>query len=374
MRRTAGRCRAARHLRLATLLSLVTIVLLAACSGDGAARGGASATSSPPQLRVMIVGDSITHESAGDYTWRYRLAEHLTRTAPGRVDFVGDRDDIWDNVADKGGSHDYADPAFDSEHHSRWGISLRSEVPQIEAAVRAHPADVMLIALGANDLTYWTQPPDTAVLMKQLIDNARRVNPNMTFVVGHVLTRADFRDNSMNLPTAPPFNAILDAQAPGWSTPTSRVVVARTDIGWDPLRDAWDGSHPTPDGEVIIARGFADALAGLGIGTPYGPLPGHIPWPGIGRRPTVVLTRPGDSRVTVSWAATPGATEYFVERKAVSWGEPDFIRAPAPVTGYSWTSDPLLPGVTVAYRIVPMKGRMPAAPGPATTFTVGALQ
>jgi lysophospholipase L1-like esterase len=368
-----ARVRAVDPARLTTFVALAVAVLLAGCSVISPSRDSPAPTSAPPRLRVMIVGDSITHESAGDYTWRYRLAEHLTRTAPGRVDFVGDRDDLWDNVADKGGSHDYADPSFDSESHARWGDSLREEVPRIEGVVRAHPADLMLIAIGANDLTYWTQPPDTAVLMRQLIGNARRVNPNMTFVVGHVLTRADFRDDSLNLPGAAPFNAILDTEAPGWSTSTSKVVVADSDVGWDPLRDAWDGSHPTPDGEVIIARGFADALAGLGVGAPYGPLPPHIPWPGTGRAPLVVRTSPGATRITVSWAATPGATQYFVERRVVSWNEPDFVRASAPVAGYSWTSDPLLPGVTAAYRIVPMKGRMSGAPGPATAFTLSAL-
>ena len=27
---------------------------------------------------IMVVGDSISQGSSGDYTWRYRLAKHLT--------------------------------------------------------------------------------------------------------------------------------------------------------------------------------------------------------------------------------------------------------------------------------------------------------
>jgi lysophospholipase L1-like esterase len=321
----------------------------------------------------MVIGDSITQESAGDYTWRYRLWQHLTATAPGRVAFVGDRDDIWDNVADKGGSHAYADPNFDSEHHARWGDALRNETPVMADVVRAHPADVMLIALGANDVSYWTQPPDTAILMKRLIDNVRAVNPNMTFVIGHVLARADFHDDHMNLPGAPVFDQILDAQAAGWSTATSKVVVADTDRGWNPLVDAWDGSHPTPDGEMIIARGFADALAGLGIGALFGPLPPHIPWPAVGREPTAAPAAPGSDRITLTWAPTPGATQYVVEREVVSWHEQAFTRQNGDgVAGYSWTSDPLLPGVEISYRVVPWKGRMPGSPSPAVTVTIGA--
>jgi lysophospholipase L1-like esterase len=352
------------------LLALGTIALTGACAEPSTPTRPA-ATPEPAHVRLLITGDSITQQSAGDFTWRYRLATHLYQTAPGQVTFVGDRDDIWDNVTDKGGSYAYVNPHFDRRHHARWGDSLREETPTIESVVRAQPADVMLVALGANDLSYWTTPPDTAVLMKRYIDNVRVANPRMTFVIGHVLARADFRDFSFNLPQAGVFNQILDAQAPGWSTPTSKVVVARTDLGWDPRVHAWDGSHPTPDGEMFIARGFADALAGLDIGARFGPVPAHVPWPGPGDKPTVTPAARGGGRVTLTWAATPGATQYLVERRVVSWNEPGYTRQPGAVSGYTWTSDPLLPGITVAYRVVPWKGRMDGTPSPAVMFTTG---
>jgi lysophospholipase L1-like esterase len=371
-REPAGLTRRTGLLALATAALAGTGAGAAACAGTRTPAHPAP-TTAPPRVRVMIVGDSITHQSAGDYTWRYRLATHLYQTAPGRVAFVGDRDDVWDNVADKGGSYAYVNPNFDRRHHARWGDSLRNETPTIESVVRAHPADVMLVAMGANDLSYWTNPPDTITLLKRYVDNVRAANPKMTFVLGHVLARADFRDFSLNLPAAGVFNQLLDAQAPGWSTPVSKVVVARSDLGWDPRIHAWDGSHPTPDGEMFIARGFADALAGLGIGARFGPLPAHIPWPGVGGTPSVTPAARTGGRVTLTWPGTPGATQYLVERRVLSWNEPDFVRQAGAVAGFTWTSEPLLPGVTVAYRVVPWKGRMGGSPGPAATFTVGAL-
>jgi lysophospholipase L1-like esterase len=358
--------------RRAGLTALATAALAAGCSA-APARPKAPTPPAAPPVRIMIVGDSITHESAGDYTWRYRIWQHLQLTAPGRAHFVGDRDDVWDNVADRGGCYDYADPHFDRWHHARWGDSLRDETPVIGEVVRAHPADLMMIAIGANDLSYWTVPVDTATLLRRFLDNVRAVNPAMTFVIGHVLDREDFSNDTMNLPNAPIFNTILDTQAASWSTSTSRVLVADTDRAWNPLVHAWDGSHPTSDGEMIITRGFADALAGLGLGKPFGPLPAHIPWPGVGRAPTAVPVSAGSGRYALAWAATPGATQYVVERQVVSWGEPGFLPQGGGVAGYSWTTDHLLPGVTVAYRVVPWKGRMPGHPGRATTFTVGAL-
>ncbi|MBX6390495.1 MAG: GDSL family lipase [Frankia sp.] len=348
------------------------LLLLAVACGGGAEGVGAAvdppATSAPPPVRIMIVGDSITHESAGDYTWRYRLAKHLERTAPGRVDFVGDRADLWDNVADVGGSLDYPDPDFDREHHARWGISIKDQL-DLGDVLRRIPADVILFAAGANDLSYYTNPPDTIAVLRRVIDTARAANPDITFIVGHVLTRADFSTNEFNLPGAPEFNKLLDATAPSWSTAASRVLVARTDEGWNPFVHAWDGSHPTPDGEVLIARGFADALAGLGIGEPYGPVASGISWPGTGRAPTAVPD--GPTRVRLAWPATPGATQYIVEQRSVSAGERTFARAPASVAGYQWTSGELPPGVTMAYRVVPAKGRMIGKPGPEVVITVG---
>ena len=71
-------------------------------------------------VRILIVGDSITQGSAGDWTWRYRLWQHLTEHGVS-VDFVGPRDDLWDNVTSQFGSQAYVDPAFDQDHAARWG-------------------------------------------------------------------------------------------------------------------------------------------------------------------------------------------------------------------------------------------------------------
>lgn len=57
------------------------------------ARRPAAPVPSGPVERIMVVGDSITQGSSGDYTWRYRLWRHLTDRGV-RVDLVGPRDDL----------------------------------------------------------------------------------------------------------------------------------------------------------------------------------------------------------------------------------------------------------------------------------------
>ena len=155
------RCPSWRHRRVAQAwrwtAALAAVVALAAAGCSSAAHAATGGTqpsttaTSTKQIRVMIMGDSITQETTGDYTWRYRLAEHLSLTAPGLVNFVGDRSDVYDDVASKQGSHAYADPLFDSDHSAVWGDALSLEMPKVQALVQKIPTDVLIVALGGND-------------------------------------------------------------------------------------------------------------------------------------------------------------------------------------------------------------------------------
>ncbi|KPM52406.1 GDSL family lipase [Frankia sp. CcI49] len=357
--------RVGRRARLAVAALGAVIVLGGGIGLAVSLTGAESSAQSAAKTRVLILGDSVTLQTAGDYTWRYRLAEHLNLSAPGAVDFVGDRIDVWDNTADKAGSNDYVDAWFDRDHHAVWGDATRTERDAVEGLLRATPADVMVVALGANDLTYLSTPQQAADDMLALINNARRVNSDIDVVVAQVLDRSDYVGGRDLQPQATAYNTVLDQQVGNWQTPTSSVVVARTYQDWDPYRDTWDGSHPNPAGEYVIARGVANALAQLGIGATFGPLYGDLPWPGTGRAVTVD-GQPGQFALT--WAATPGATAYLVERRVLSRGEQEFQRQPGSLPAKpgtnTWTTDTLPAGTIAEYRIVPVKGTMTGQPGP----------
>ncbi|KPM52367.1 hydrolase GDSL [Frankia sp. R43] len=320
------------------------------------------------QTRVMILGDSITHQTAGDYTWRYRLAQHLNLSAPGAVNFVGDRIDVWDNTANTAGSNDYVDAWFDRDHHAVWGDATRTERDAVEGLLRATPADVLIVALGANDLTYFSTPQQAADDMLALINNARRVNPDIDVVVAQVLDRSDYVGGRDLQAQATAYNTLLDQQVGNWQTSTSKVVVARDYAAWNPYQHTWDGSHPNPTGDFVIASAVANALAQLGIGTTFGPLYGTVPWPGTGRAVTAV-GKPGQH--TLTWAATPGATAYLVEQRVLSYGEQTFYRLPYALAAKpgtnTWTTGTLPAGLRIEYRVVPIKGNMTGQAGPSGT-------
>ncbi|MBH0242925.1 hypothetical protein I3W98_09045, partial [Streptomyces cavourensis] len=63
-------------------------------------------------MRFLPVGDSMTIGATGDFTWRYRLWQHLDAVCPGSYEIVGPRTTLYDPGADAPLSHAYADPSF----------------------------------------------------------------------------------------------------------------------------------------------------------------------------------------------------------------------------------------------------------------------
>ena len=350
----------------------VALAALVAASLIGAVLVAAPAHAVVP-TRVLVVGDSISQGSAGDYTWRYRLWKRLQVSAPGGVDFVGDRTYLFDNIAETQGSQAYADGNFDKQHHALWGRPLAFEKDTIRAAVDNSAAQVVLVLLGINDLTWLgATPTQVAGYMDEFIANARAANPSVRIVIGHVLTRYDIWNATvLNAAAVADLNNRYNQLASQRSTATSRVVTASTDVGWDPKAHTWDGTHPNATGEVRIAAKFADALAGLAIGAPYGTIPTSVPW-GVAAGATTLTSL--DRAVRLSWPATAGANAYFIEQKLVSLGETGFTRLPYPVPGNSWTAQLLLAGWIVEYRVVPVKGLMSGLAGAAGRTTVGGVR
>lgn len=358
----------ARKSLLVLMGTLVVMAVLGVLVAEGPESGD-----EPEQTRILIVGDSITQGSAGDYTWRYRLWKHL-RANGARVDFVGPRDDLYDNVSETFGSHDYADRAFDQEHAARWGTTVVRARNLIREQVAAYEPDVVLVLLGTNDLGYWKKSPEeVAAGLRELVRRARLVRPEVSLVVGRVPEEG--------LPGAAELNAQIENLAEGMSSPESEIAVASADSGFTESEDTWSDFHPNARGELKIAAAMADALSALGVGSPY---PRPLPDVPLGPRTAPVLTAAaGDGEATLSWTVSPGATDYYVWIRDVTTGDP-WKRLPFPVAGTSWPAKGLENRHTYWFRLQPEKGRWasrdirsnivtvtpePAMPGPVRSVT-----
>jgi lysophospholipase L1-like esterase len=326
----------------------------ALAAGVGAVVLGATLASSAPgtaqrPVRILLVGDSVTQGSAGDWTWRYRLWRQLVGTGV-RVDLVGPRDDLFDNVTGLFGSHAYLDPAFDQDHAARWGMLFAGQDEPIGNLVDEFHPDVVVELLGVNDLA-WNHALSGEVeqLARGFVTDARAADPDVDVVLG-ALPQTWIRG-------VPEYDAGLATLAEELDTDSSRVVTATPAAPFVEGTDTWDAAHPTASGEVKVAAGVTDALAGLGIGWEY---PRPLPDVPLGPRiPAQLSATPGDGEAELSWVSPPGATAEYVWVRDTTTGQP-WTRLPDPVTGSSWTAGGLVDGHVFELRLQAAKGSVAA--------------
>lgn len=338
---------------LATALStaLSTALPLVPGAVPAAQAAGQAAGQGPGEVpRIMLVGDSQTIGSAGDFTWRYRLDRHL-RSVGQQFDFVGPREDMVDHVTGVlSGNTDYADPAFDRDHFAAWGKMLHSMRDDVDDAAKTYSPDVYVVLGGTNDLLWGVDTPEgTAEVLGDLVTRARTSTPDAAFVLVEP-PRGD-------RPAEARFATLLPGLAARLTTEASPVVVAHAQAGYTDA-DTWDGGHPHAGGEVKIAAAVADALALVGIGTDY---PRPLPVVPLGpTRPATVRASLSGTTALLTVDSAPGSTAEYVWHRDVSVGGP-WALSPDPVSGSTWETSGLQLGHTYAFRTQAAKGRLTAA-------------
>ncbi len=223
-------------------------------------------------INVMIVGDSISHGSSGDWTWRYRLWTHL-RAHDVDLDLVGPKDTL-DNIrtAEVGDDDDtYADPDFDRDHDAQWGRPYVHEKEEIEAKTREHDPEYLLVLLGINDLFwYGVEPERFEANLREFVARARAGRPGVAIALGTVLNCQKAVDEPAFAARVDATNDRIRAVAADLDSAAEPLVVAETAAEFSAPEHTWDGTHPNPNGEIRIAAAFADTLADrFGIGSRY---------------------------------------------------------------------------------------------------------
>ncbi|WP_182526413.1 hypothetical protein [Nocardioides dongkuii] len=344
-----GGARRAAHALAATVLAATGLAYVAPPLAS-------AATSQPPPepVRVLLVGDSVTQGSAGDWTWRYRLWQHLESVGAG-VDLVGPRTDLYDNVADQHGSTAYADPGFDRDHAARWGMLLREPDVPLGELVETYRPDVVVEARGLNDFVWvGASAPETLDLVEDEVAEARAVDPDVDVVLTR-LPQTWYDESAGGAITA--YNAGLGDLAADLDTPQSRVVATATGSGFVQGEDTWDPAHLSAQGEVTMAAAVADALAAVEVGAPYPrPLPvvrnGH--W-----TPASLSATAGDGVARLRWTSGPGVAREWVWVRDLT-ARREWTRLSAPVPGPAWTAGGLVDGHTYAFRLQGLKGSIAA--------------
>lgn len=267
-------------LALGMALATVLVGVVGVPSPVAHADGGA-----PAVTRIMLAGDSITQGFDGDFTWRYRLYQELTRLQV-PFDFVGPHN------APYGGSNTYLASGWDTDHDAKGGTTLAAQLQNITGDMQTYLPDVLVALYGTNDLRNGATPEQLIARWRAYVVLARAVRPQVTLVLGEV--------TSLHAPGRAEANAMLDDLATELSTTDSPVVVADLDSpAFDAARDTYDGTHPTPTGETLIAQRVAEALH-LESVVPDAPdvARSYVPWTPPVR---AVVHRVG-ARLTIDWA------------------------------------------------------------------------
>ncbi len=317
---------------------------------------GAAAETPAQAGRVMVVGDSISQGSSGDFTWRYRLWNHFVDSGIS-ADLVGPRNDLFDNVANRQGDHSYGDEDFDQDHDSVWGRALLHAKDTISAEVGQYTPDYVLVLLGINDLSFGlSDPAGTEANLRAFIANARGSKANVKLVLGKLLPTQRTVDDATFAAAVANYNQRIVQVASSLGTTQSPIAVAETPTGFSAATDTYDGVHPNARGEVKIAAAFADALAdGFGVGPRY---PRPLPTVPLGpQTPPQLTVQSGNGEAQLSWTPSPGATGYWVWSRRPAT-EQNFTRSSfqLPPGGSPWTAGPLIPGQSYEFKLQAVKG------------------
>ena len=308
--------------------------------------------------RIMIVGDSITQGSSGDYTWQYWLYEHL------KADGISPRmvgPDHWlhNNVTGGNDEVSYANPDFGHANDTIWGMTLAREKTAIGPAVKTYRPGYLLVLLGLDDLFWFgTSQPTMAANLVTFIASARSAEPNIKIAFGLIPPDIHTKTNPRFAANVVTYNAAIVSTVARLTTAQSPIALA-ADTDLDVTAELWDGTHPNTNGQFKIAAAFADALAGkLGLGAAY-PTPFPVMPAGPLTHPRLKVARTnGHGEAKLSWTLVPGANGYYVYVRQVTIGQSAFKRLPFPLPPGRdpFTAGLLNPGGTYSFKVQACKG------------------
>ncbi|KAF6833791.1 fibronectin type III domain-containing protein [Colletotrichum musicola] len=279
---------------------------------------------SETSLKLMVVGDSMSHGREGDFTWRFRLWQWLrkeevdfTFVGPFTGTFVPEKPrlhhppDFNPPVNHSGGYAKGVD--FRSNHFSLWGEQTYHCRKLIGQQVEEYQPDYLLVMLGFNDMAWGVGGPEDAIFwMGELIETARHDKPDVRIALANVPQPTPKQGTERLAEMIDRYNCLLEDSLERWrrecqTSPMELVQVTETYICTEA---SYDGVHPAALGEFQIAKAFSRTLVdAFGVGKKELEIPSEIP-----ERPTSIPERTAAEARSygfdVTWDAVYGARRY----------------------------------------------------------------
>ena len=219
--------------------------------------------SAPPQpvvLRVLPLGDSITHGNSKSRTYRYSLWTKFIDSGLNAdgifFDFVGlqnsnhNRDPVWP---------DYRGHSFDRDHEGHSGWRAEQVLGSLPMWLESYTPEIVLLHLGTNDVFANESTLSTISEIGQLIDVLRADNPTVTVLLAKIIPTRDPISNQR----ISELNQQIDGVAALKSTAESPVIVVDQNSGFNVGEDTYDGIHPNLAGEEKMAQKWFDAIVAI---------------------------------------------------------------------------------------------------------------
>jgi lysophospholipase L1-like esterase len=196
-------------------------------------------------VRIMPLGDSITRGSGSTNTNGYRRELYSSFTQEGHwVDFVGGQQD---------GSDD-----FDRQHegHSGWsadGGSQGSIASSVYDFLIYHPAEIVLLHIGTNDIQEGHQDPADVSL---ILDEIRRYSIETQVVLALIINQATYS------PETTLYNAQVRELAQERIDMGHALLLVDMENALSYPDDMADSVHPNDNGYIKMAGVWFEALSG----------------------------------------------------------------------------------------------------------------
>jgi lysophospholipase L1-like esterase len=213
-----------------------------------------------PPIRIMMLGDSITHGTRHRDSYRYYLWKSLV-DADIIFDFVGS---LSENHGGNPEWADYKGRAFDPDHegHQAWraenilrGVSSQ-RTNNLNVWLEEYTPDIALIHLGTNDIFLGQSHESTVEELDQIIRILRADNPYVVILLAQLIP-SNLRGTVMPIED---LNMRINGIAEEMSQPGSPVLLVNHYTGFSIETDTYDGVHPNKRGAEKMAARWFEAL------------------------------------------------------------------------------------------------------------------
>lgn len=226
---------------------IVSLVSLGSLCGIGINLIQQPSAQSIQAIRIMPLGDSITQGNTQHNSYRRTLWLQLQK-AGYNVDFVGSQQSNFEGPAPL--------RDFDLDHEGHWGWRMDEILQRLPGWVTAAQPDIVLIHLGTNDIAQKQSIASTTTELRSLIQTLRTANPHVKILVAQIIPLWGSEAQMQK------FNTSIARLATELNTAASPILVVDQFTGFNPLPNhhTYDGCHPNPIGETLLADRWFRAL------------------------------------------------------------------------------------------------------------------